>query len=281
MPYGQGLLWQVDKAGLEPSYLFGTMHVPDPAVRDLPPDFDSKFDRATQAAFERVTEESEVMAAAERFHRATLLPDGEELSDLLGATAYAQLIRIAFRQRPSPIMMGGTHITHYKPWFVMLVVGKNDATESHLNSNDPTLDTWLKIRAKEAGKTLTGLETDAEQLSVFNDMPMDDQVAMLRAFLDNYNHWLSYATSADIYLKGDTALLYAVWLGQFGRLEPAVAQRFVDRILDARNHRMVERLLPLLEKASTFVAVGALHLPGEDGILALLEQRGFRVTPVY
>jgi uncharacterized protein len=279
--YGGGLLWQVDKPGLAPSYVFGTMHVPDPAVLDLPQAVETAFASAQQAAFERVTEEDELLAEVKRFSEATLLPEGQKLSTLLDDVAFAQLIRIARRQRPSPIMIGRMHITNFKPWYVMLVIGKNDASASHLDRNDPTLDKWLKTRARGAGKKIVGLETGAEQLAVFNDMPMDDQVALLTSHLNEYNRWPSYSTRVGVYLSGDTAMIYGLWLEQLNQLDPGVAQRYSERFLDGRNRIMVERMLPLLEQASTFVAVGALHLPGKEGILALLEQRGYRVTRLH
>jgi uncharacterized protein len=52
-------------------------------------------------------------------------------------------------------------------------------------------------------------------------------------------------------------------------------------LLDQRNHRMVTRLHTLLQQGKLFIAIGALHLPGENGVLHLLEQQGYKVTPVY
>ena len=57
-------------------------------------------------------------------------------------------------------------------------------------------------------------------------------------------------------------------------------KEFEEEFLTKRNVRMVERLIPLVKKEPTFIAVGALHLPGEDGILALLEKEGYTIKPV-
>ena len=48
----------------------------------------------------------------------------------------------------------------------------------------------------------------------------------------------------------------------------------------ARNERMVQTVLPYLSEDSVFIAVGALHLPGEDGLVSLLRSRGYRLTPL-
>jgi uncharacterized protein YbaP (TraB family) len=63
--------------------------------------------------------------------------------------------------------------------------------------------------------------------------------------------------------------------------QAALMATFIDRLLDRRNARMVERMTQHLARGGAFVAVGALHLPGEGGILGLLEAQGYRVTRVY
>lgn len=65
------------------------------------------------------------------------------------------------------------------------------------------------------------------------------------------------------------------------QLAPHVAQRFHERILDGRNRSMTEALLPVFAKGSTFVAVGARPMYGEEGILSLLERRGYTVIRLH
>jgi uncharacterized protein YbaP (TraB family) len=60
-----------------------------------------------------------------------------------------------------------------------------------------------------------------------------------------------------------------------------LARMFQERLIDSRNQRMVERLHPMLEEGGLFIGVGALHLPGETGILNLLDNAGYRVEAVY
>jgi hypothetical protein len=188
------------------------------------------------------------------------------------------MIRIAADQRPSRVQIGKVHINRFKPWLAMMLVGGFSDGPRVINPLALRLDDWLEERAKKNGKRVIGLETVAEQLDVFNGMTMDDQVALLKEGLDNHDNRYSYRTTKSLYLSGDTAMFYTIFRQQLDRLEPGTAQRYGERFLFGRNRLMVERALPLMEKASTFVAVGALHLPGEEGILHLLEQQGFTVT---
>jgi len=278
LPNGAGLLWQLEKPGLETSYVLGTMHVPDPEILELSPVIREALAKSPQAAFEVVSDQRQRRQYQQSFMTAALLPEDQSLSDLLDSSSYAQVLRIAQRQRPSPMMIGPYHISRFKPWFVMEIIGRNDSTSSHLDPSSPVLDDLLEARAKKAGKKVVGLETFEEQIAITNDMSMDDQVALLQANLRNYNNWHVYATYADIYRRADTAMFYGIWLQNLEGLDPGVAARFNRRFLDGRNHIMVERALPLMAEGGTFIAVGALHLPGEQGILRLFEAEGFTLT---
>ena len=145
----------------------------------------------------------------------------------------------------------------------------------------PVLDDWLVLRARKAGRDVGFLETSLEQWQSFADIPMDDQVAMLRSAIDTYYDARVRVDRVAVYVEGNFALSYALWERRLGYLEPVLAQRYTDRLLNDRNRRMVERMLPYMEQRSAFVAIGALHLPGEDGILRLLEQRGYTVTRLH
>jgi uncharacterized protein YbaP (TraB family) len=82
----------------------------------------------------------------------------------------------------------------------------------------------------------------------------------------------------QIYLDGDLGLARALWEESLAWLEPEAARVLDDRLIHDRNRILVERALPLMQRGSTFVAVGAAHMAGDRGMLRLLEQRGFTVT---
>ena len=63
--------------------------------------------------------------------------------------------------------------------------------------------------------------------------------------------------------------------------EQKSAEAFLRRLIDDRNVHMIERMLPRLKQGAAFIAIGALHLPGEKGILQLLTERGYTVSVVY
>ena len=104
---------------------------------------------------------------------------------------------------------------------------------------------------------------------------------MLRSAIDGYGDTHIKVERVQLYLESKLAVRYALWQRFIEQLEPEVGQRFHERILDGRNRNMTESLLPVFARGSTFVAVGALHMPGEAGILSLLEQRGFTVTRLH
>lgn len=278
LPFGTGLLWQVEKDEQQPSYVFGTMHVPDPEFLDLPSPVQAAFELSRHVALEVVAAKGKEVAYLARYVTAVLLPDGQSLSDLLSGEAYTQLLQLASHQKPPRVTLGSVHISRFKPWFVMEVVGPNDATASHLDGSRPVLDAMLEQRAREAGKAVSGLETFEEHLAIDNGISLDDQVALLSGHLANRGNWQSYAVFADAYRSGDTAMLLGFWQQSLVGVEPGLARRHTERFLDDRNRLMVERALPLMAKGATFVAVGAAHLPGDEGILRLLERQGYTVT---
>jgi hypothetical protein len=83
------------------------------------------------------------------------------------------------------------------------------------------------------------------------------------------------------YLDQNPALIFEMMQAQQTGVYPGLVETFTERLLDARNERMAERMQPRLAEGGAFVAVGALHLPGEGGILKLLEGQGYQLTRLY
>lgn len=276
MPHGKGRLWKVEGEGIETSYLFGTMHVTDPRVLDVPFAVRRAIDGADIAAFEiaRAPGVEATDFGEDRFK----LPEDTSLRSLIGARAWGQLVTIYKGRgywRPR---------SDIKPWVFWDIIGGawgtfygNDRQE---DPDQPILDDWLEQRARDAGKEVIGLETDEEHFAVFDGMPMDIQVALLQSTLDNYYQHTYGVPRIQIYLEGDLALSRALWEESLSWLDPEAARVLDDRLIHDRNRILVDRALPLMQRGSTFVGVGAAHMGGERGMLHLLEQRGYKVTRV-
>ena len=263
--YGQGLLWKVSGEGLPPSYVFGTIHVAE---------------RHISAQLEKVRD---VLAGSEIFvmeaifdpdgiealRKMMFFTDGTRLQDVISAGLYAETLAI----------LGAYHVTEtdlapMKPWAAYL-------TMSYPADMGVILDQRLLHLALEAGLDTMGLETVVEQGNLFNSFSLDDQVRLLtdavchRGILED-----DFAKMIALYTEGDLAGMSSY--GQrYSFDDNTLYETLTDRLLTRRNHLMAERMQAALEAGRAFIAVGALHLPGEEGILALLERRGFEITRVF
>jgi len=143
------------------------------------------------------------------------------------------------------------------------------------------LDMVLYSRAKSAGKSIFGLETVEEQISIFEDTPIADQIQMIKESLD-FLPELPQRFEAMIvkYLAGDLKGIMASVEQEMKAGDPEVAERFYRRLNQERNLRMMEGIIPRLGEGNAFIAVGALHLAGSEGLLQLLEQRGYTVQAI-
>jgi uncharacterized protein len=275
IPFGEGRIWQIDFPGMEPSYLFGTIHVSDPRVLKLPEAAERAFASARIAAFEVKKERGEVELAERPEYY--LLPEGESLSGLIGFWSYNRL-----KHLPTFRYFTLRDFDRVQPWIVWLIIADRDINVGlRSDPNKPVLDDWLQQRAIDEGKEVVGLETAEQQLDIFRGMPMEDQVSMLVSAIDEYYRPATEIDLLGLYLDGDLAMRYALWQRFLEHLDPEVARRFHNRIGPDRNRYMAERLPAVFAKGSTFVAVGAMHLPGGDGILRLLEEQGFTVTRLH
>jgi hypothetical protein len=139
----------------------------------------------------------------------------------------------------------------------------------------------LQARAIREGKANHGLETMEEQIGVFNSMSLEDQVVMLRdAVKDTHITQAALDELTRAYLQRELNAL-ARLSEQYKGSNPRAHDELMRRLLTERNHNMAKRMPERLKEGNAFIAVGALHLPGEDGLLQLLSKAGYRVTRVY
>ena len=266
--FDQGLLWRVERKGVAPSFLFGTLHHDDERVTRLAPQVQRAFDRAQRFAVELIDDE----AAVARFRRA-MVRKQPLLSTVVGEADWPR-----YDERLAAHGMPREARPHLKPWAALLILVR--PTESP----GIVLDKLLLIDAKSRGKDIVALETIDEQIAAMNDLPEESQLALLRHAETNYERiQQSFDPLRDAYLARDLA---AVWKLNADMMAGAVDiephnARFLDSLLYRRNQRFAERLVPLLDQGSAFAAFGALHLYGPRGVPALLAARGYKLTRIY
>ncbi len=262
----QGRLWRITK-GEQASYLMGTMHSEHADVVTLPLIMRTHFDSAQTLVLEMVMDRQTITQVAE----AQIITRGPLLPELLGKSLYTRTV-----EAMSGYGLPEHALRNMKPWFVMSVLMMPKSKTGLF------LDLQLYYEALAQGKQLVGLETAQEQIAVFDTIPLADQVAMLEDTLDNLGEMENYfATMREIYLSGDLDKLEQYSNDMMASDDPELVQRFNQRFIVDRNVKMVERMMPQLDEGGAFIAVGALHLPGDSGILRLLQEKGYQVSVEY
>lgn len=273
MPYGQGLLWRIERPGVAPSHLFGTIHVTDPRVLDLPGPVRAAFESSKSATFEVVMDDSVRMKLA----HAMVLTDGRTLDGLVERPLYQRTVDAAAKYG-----LPAEQLRHLKPWAIAMILSVPQEELLRSASGVQPLDQYLQGEARRLGIPLFGLETVEEQIGLFNDLSAPDQAAVLSSAVDqNAEIATLFEDLTRQYLAGDLAAIHASMEKQSKDMDPRFVEVFLLRFNDARNRTMVERMAPRLAAGGAFIAVGALHLPGEKGLLSLLAEQGYSVSRVY
>lgn len=263
----QGILWRIDGAATQPSYLLGTIHSDDARITTLPVTIANIFQQADSFSGEIDMDLPNLMQASQ----ATLLPEGESLQQLLDSTLYQQTVQLLAAYGMPELV-----VQRMKPW----------AAAATLSLPRPQtglfLDMLLYTQAAAQGKRVYGLETVSEQVGAMESMPRDLQISMLRDAVAQHDQ-LDQIIEALInaYLQRDLNTLESISDKAMQQGDRRVAQLFTSQVVVNRNRRMLERMQPRLSEGNAFIAVGALHLPGKDGLLTLLRNKGYRVSPVY
>jgi len=272
-PFSQGLLWRVEQPGGAPSFVFGTLHSSEKSIVELPAPVADAFAASTTLATEVILDP----AAVVELGRAMLLPLGDRLDATLTP---AQIDRL--KSVTAQYHMPFDTITRLRPWAVMALFSFPPAEHARAAAGGKALDEKLQIDAKAAGKKLIGLETIDEQIEALGSASPADQLVLLDATLrqaPDIDRLFEKLRSA--YLARNVLAVREVLDTPGDSADEAAGQRFEAKLISERNRRMVQRMQPLLEQGSAFIAIGALHLPGDDGVLNLLAGQGYKVTRVY
>ena len=268
-------LWKLEKAGSPTSYLLGTLHL-GRVNEELSSSIMDAFDATTAV----VTEANVMPENQELFEISMLMMDMQgSLSQKLGQGRFNQLANAVAGVAPK------SALEKMRPWAALTLVmyNKPDGYSEQFG-----IDMLLTKKAIERGKHRVFLEQIQDSLSLFSQLPEDKVISLIGVLLD-------YSSEA----KADTLELINLYKNnKFNEVAalltdkekmlkyyPEEEKEFWDgwmnqELLNKRNTNWLPILREQLELEPTLVAVGAMHLVGEDGLIEQAKQMGYTVTPV-
>lgn len=260
------LFWRISHDGREAGFLLGTIHSEDPRVLDFTDAFMAQLTSCQVFAMEMVPD----LPTLTRLTDYMQYPDATTLQQTIGQQRFDRVMQaLASYQVPMDWKM------RMKVWAVMMTLSVPPPETGFF------MDLSLSIRAAGSGLKIVGLETLEQQLAFLENMPIDYQLVLLdQALADFHQASAIHRQMVDAYLRDDLAVLSQLSNEQFDQLDGAIKNYFVGLGIEARNYRMLESLLPLLQDSRVFVAVGALHFAGAQGLVALLRGQGYTLAPL-
>lgn len=259
------LLWKVSKDNYKPSYLFGTIHIVPEKQFVVWPAVDSVFRACTKLVMEMDLDmsASEMLQAAKQMS----LPEGKTLDAYVPKENYERIRAycidsLGWKKRKF------SRYSRMKPFYFSSMVltaqlGKVKGYEQYFSS-----------QAKRMKMPVLGLETMQEQMKALDAISIEEQARALDESVVSGR--LEYFNMLELYLKRDLENLGALMAES-----DEMSDGFSDALLIKRNKNWVPLLQKWMSENSIFVAVGAGHLPGEDGLISLLRKEGYRVESVY
>jgi uncharacterized protein YbaP (TraB family) len=262
----RSLFWSIQKDGRAAGYLLGTIHSEDPRVLDFPEDFIARLRANAVFAMELVPNLPTLARLSEYMN----YPPGQTLESVIGTRRFKSLEAALSTYNVPP-----EQINRMKPWAAMMTLSTPPPETGFF------MDLSLSLRASGSGLKVVGLETLDQQLSFLEDMPVPMQLSLLDQAVAAFDEVTeAHDQMVDAYLENDLVKLQVLADQQLQEVGEEASNYFIELGINARNLRMAETLFPQLEDNKVFVAVGALHLPGKKGLLNILRQQGFELSPL-
>ncbi|MEO7445078.1 MAG: TraB/GumN family protein [Ferruginibacter sp.] len=260
----KSLLWEItSNDGLHKSYLFGTFHLLCKEDIILSDSLKHHIKNTHSIFLEMDLEDPAIMFNAMKF---IMMRDGKELKDLYSADDYKK-INLFFKDS---LNINITSLVRMKPALLEVLIYPKimDCKTSE------GMETAIMALAKSQNIPIHGLETMAEQSAVFDSIPYQIQATDLLEKIDSLDKFkIEFRKVYQAYMENDLDALLSDDL-------KTKNIPYEDFLLNNRNKKWAATLVPALENDNILIAVGAGHLPGEEGLISLLRKNGFALRPV-
>lgn len=280
VPFPRGNLWRATRDD-DVLTIVGTFHLDDPrhlsTMARLAPLIDTARTVLVEAGPD---EEAELKANIGRDPSLMFIVTGPTLPESLDADTWGRL-QTALRDRSIPPFLGAK----MQPAYLSMILGVPPCAVDALSGGDNGLDKKVIEYASEKAIPVQALEPYDTVFKVFSGMTSDEQLEMLKLSLalDGQAEDV-FATIRNTYFTEDSRMMweFSRWQTlQTGLIDPARVDaeyaEMEEALMASRNRAWIPVIEEALNRGPAFAAFGALHLSGQDGVLALLERNGFRI----
>ena len=282
IPFGEGSRWTAEKDG-KVIDLVGTVHIYDPRLEPVRDGLGKALAQADLLLVEATGEdELALQDLLAREPGRLFLNEGPTLIDLLEPDAWEALAAAARARQIPPFMAA-----KMQPWYLSMLLSIPECAASALMQGQLGLDKLILQDAKAAGVPVRSLESYTTVLDIFRDEPLEEQVQLMMTNLQAADRQEAiFVATLDSYFEERVAELWE--LSRFAmrdvpgmtaeEAEAAFAETEAALLVD-RNRAWMPVILGATEAHDRLlVAVGAAHLIGEHGLLALLEADGWELS---
>jgi uncharacterized protein len=269
----KSLLWKVSGNGLtEPSYLFGTYHLLGDKFLTEVPEIQKSFAEAKGVVVETLIDSSKLQGIMMK----SMMTE-KKISTLISPEDFKLVSDELKRLSGYDLAM----LDRFKPAQVNALIMVMSAQQLHADvltkySGIP-LDVYFATEGKKQNKVVTPFETMEEQFTMLLDhFPVEEQAKQLVEAVRQKDFNANVGTDmVKLYLAKDLDGLHTLMESY-----PQELTGNMDYMLKDRNANWMNVLPALMKSGSQFIAVGAAHLTGPDGLLTLLKKQGYTLTPV-
>ncbi|MCW5923117.1 MAG: TraB/GumN family protein [Saprospiraceae bacterium] len=272
VPDEKSLVWKISGNGLKkPSYLYGTIHLIPKSEFQFPPAAREALDNVRRVAFEIDMKEMTNFRTQIGLMSKAFMAGGKTLKDLLPADDY-DYVKDKMKEKGLP----GGMFERMKPMFLSTLFSSDDDSGAATNTRMTSVEMELYRMTRRRKLETAGLETATYQMAIFDSIPYETQAKMLveslRTAEDNPSGENELAKMLKLYRDQDIGAMQAmIGDAQYGM------GGYEDILLKNRNHNWIPIMGRMMRETPTLFAVGAGHLGGEHGVVALLRREGYRV----
>jgi len=265
------LLWKISGKKLtKPSFLFGTIHIIDKDDFFLPDGTLGAIEESEKMVFEINMEDMSDMSAAMGLMQKAFMKDNLTLKDLLSADEY-KMVGDHFKKIGFPLMF----LERIKPMFLTVFASGDMDPMAMQSGKIKSYEMEFMEMAKDSKMPMGGLETIDFQMSVFDSIPYKAQAEMLVESIQSGDTGTDqFKQMVDIYKSQDLNAMQEMFAAEQGGLEG-----YDDILIVGRNKNWIPQMVEMMAIQPTFFAVGAGHLGGEYGVINLLKDEGYTLTP--